>query len=115
MRLPEGGFRASLDADSEREEGRYSVWSPAELDAAIGDDPVSIVRISGDAEPTRALAARAARAYAPGHHVFVAPTDSRPGLTPSGQTGLVGVRCVGQQCGAIVTEPDAVEALVTGG
>ena len=35
---PEGGFAASLDADSEGEEGRFYVWRPAELDAVLGRD-----------------------------------------------------------------------------
>ena len=35
---PEGAFYASLDADSEGEEGKYYVWTKAEVDKALGAD-----------------------------------------------------------------------------
>ncbi|MDO8501534.1 MAG: thioredoxin domain-containing protein [Gemmatimonadaceae bacterium] len=38
MTSPDGGFYSSLDADSEGEEGRFYVWSQAELDALLGSD-----------------------------------------------------------------------------
>jgi len=38
MALPEGGFRAALDAETGGEEGAYYTWSDAELEAALGDD-----------------------------------------------------------------------------
>ena len=34
---PEGGFSAALDADSGGEEGRYYLWRPAEILAALGE------------------------------------------------------------------------------
>ncbi|HEY1451025.1 MAG TPA: thioredoxin domain-containing protein [Solirubrobacteraceae bacterium] len=38
MRGPEGGFYSALDADSEGVEGRYYVWTLAQLRDALGDD-----------------------------------------------------------------------------
>ena len=37
MRTEGGGFASSLDADSEHEEGKFYVWSAAEIDALLGD------------------------------------------------------------------------------
>ncbi|MCR4340555.1 MAG: thioredoxin domain-containing protein [Gemmatimonadaceae bacterium] len=38
MTSPEGGFYSSLAADSEGHEGKFYVWSEAELDALLGDE-----------------------------------------------------------------------------
>ena len=38
MRVDGGAFAAALDADSEGEEGKYYVWTAAEVDALLGED-----------------------------------------------------------------------------
>jgi uncharacterized protein len=55
-----GGFAASLDADSEGEEGRFYVWSKAEIDAALGAAAPAFARVydvtgSGNWEGTNIL------------------------------------------------------------
>jgi len=38
MTAPEGGFYSATDADSEGEEGRFYVWTPAEIEAILGEE-----------------------------------------------------------------------------
>ncbi|MFC7326757.1 thioredoxin domain-containing protein [Marinactinospora rubrisoli] len=38
LRTAEGGFASALDADSEGEEGRYYVWTPAQLRDVLGEE-----------------------------------------------------------------------------
>jgi len=38
MRGPEGGFYSALDADSEGDEGRFYVWTPAQIREVLGDE-----------------------------------------------------------------------------
>jgi uncharacterized protein len=47
MTSAEGGFYSSLDADSEGEEGRYYVWTEAELDELLGEDS-AVVKLHYD-------------------------------------------------------------------
>jgi uncharacterized protein YyaL (SSP411 family) len=47
MRGPEGGFFSALDADSEGEEGRFYVWTEAELRALLGDDAPALLAYWG--------------------------------------------------------------------
>jgi uncharacterized protein YyaL (SSP411 family) len=42
MRLPSGGFAAAQDADSDGAEGKFFVWTPAELAAVLGDDAARV-------------------------------------------------------------------------
>ncbi|HWQ70133.1 MAG TPA: aldo/keto reductase [Patescibacteria group bacterium] len=38
MTAPEGGFYSATDADSEGVEGKFYVWTPAEIDAILGEE-----------------------------------------------------------------------------
>jgi uncharacterized protein len=50
MRGPEGGFYSALDADSEGVEGRYYVWTLAELRDVLGDDADATIEWFGASE-----------------------------------------------------------------
>ena len=44
LRAPEGVFFSALDADSEGEEGKYYVWTPAQVEAVLGKDDAELFR-----------------------------------------------------------------------
>ncbi len=46
MTHPEGGFYSSQDADSEGEEGKFFVWTPEEIRAALGDSEETRVALA---------------------------------------------------------------------
>jgi uncharacterized protein len=50
MRGPEGAFYAALDADSEGVEGRYYVWTTAQLRDALGEDSDAAIAWLGASE-----------------------------------------------------------------
>ncbi|MDQ1468068.1 MAG: uncharacterized protein QOH10_2483 [Actinomycetota bacterium] len=47
LQRPGGGFASAEDADSEGEEGRFYVWSLAEIEEVCGDDSAEFVRYYG--------------------------------------------------------------------
>lgn len=47
-----GGFAASLDADSEGEEGKFYVWGAAEIDAVLGTDDAAFFAAVYDVGPS---------------------------------------------------------------
>ena len=42
MQDPDGGYYSTLDADSEGEEGKFYLWTPAELEAALDEEEAAV-------------------------------------------------------------------------
>jgi uncharacterized protein len=51
MMSPEGGFFSTQDADSEGEEGKFFVWSAAEVEATLGPDAAKLFTYVYDVTP----------------------------------------------------------------
>lgn len=52
MRLPHGGYAAALDADSEGVEGKFYIWTAAEIDKAFDADDADLLKLHfGIADP----------------------------------------------------------------
>jgi uncharacterized protein YyaL (SSP411 family) len=50
MRGPEGGFYSALDADSEGEEGKFYVWTPAQIRGVLGEAADAVIEFYGVSE-----------------------------------------------------------------
>jgi uncharacterized protein YyaL (SSP411 family) len=48
MKTPEGAFASALDADSEGEEGKYYLWTSAEIQSVLGKEDFEIYREAFD-------------------------------------------------------------------
>lgn len=68
MTSPEGAFHSALDADTDGEEGRYYVWSDAELQQALGTDMEFARAYYGLGDRTR---------WEHGRHILLRPMDDR--------------------------------------
>ena len=81
MTQPQGGFYATQDADSEGVEGKFFVWSEAEVDAALA--PLAPA-LRGEGPGVRGSASPANSTSSPDHH----KTDEEPltlTLSPQGR------------------------------
>jgi uncharacterized protein len=65
MTAPEGGFYSATDADSEGEEGKFFVWSQAEIEALLAED----------APPSLAYWGVSPRGNFEGHTILNVPSD----------------------------------------
>ncbi|MGB3809012.1 MAG: thioredoxin domain-containing protein [Parvibaculum sp.] len=123
-----GGFAASLDADSEGEEGRFYVWSEAEIDAVLGKDALHFKQIydvsaQGNWEHTNILN-RLSRADEPfseeeeksleplRHKLFLARAPRmRPGFDDKVLSDWNGLMIASlAEAGATLAEPSWIEA-----
>ena len=65
MRAPEGGFFSALDADSDGVEGKYYVWTVAELQAVLGPDADAAIAYFGATEEGNFEGANVLQAHGP--------------------------------------------------
>jgi uncharacterized protein YyaL (SSP411 family) len=124
LRTDEGGFASALDADSEGVEGKFYVWTPAELVAALGpddgpwaagilevtragtfeDDASTLQLLSDPSDEVRFLAVRDRLAAARAGRV-------RPGRDDKVVTSWNGLAIAAlAEAGAVLGDPACVEA-----
>ena len=94
MTSPEGGFYSATDADSEGEEGKFFVWTPDEIRAALGDEEearrlLRVLRHHASAATGKGTASRTRRAPGRGWR-------RRSGLDARGAGAPRSRRCAGR-------------------
>jgi len=124
MRGPEGGFYSALDADSEGEEGRFYVWTPDQIRAALGEAAESAIAHFGVTEGGNFeganilhLAAGAAAPASAGiddaRRLLLAAREERvrPGLDDKRLAAWNGLAIAAlAEAGAVLGRPDYLEA-----
>jgi len=82
LTAPEGGFDSAEDADSEGEEGRFYVWTPAELESALGREDAALfgfrygVTAAGNFEHGASILHQAHDLAATARHFSMAPGEA---------------------------------------
>ncbi|MUN39913.1 thioredoxin domain-containing protein [Actinomadura litoris] len=122
LRTDDGGLASALDADSEGEEGKYYVWTPAQLREVLGEDDgayaaglfevtgtfehgTSVLQLLSDPEdPERYERVRTALLSARAHRVPPARDDK----VVAAWNGLAVAALA--ECGALFDRPDLVRA-----
>jgi len=90
LRTAEGGFSASLDADSEGEEGRFYVWTAQEIESALtAPDELEAIRLAFDVRPEGNFEGRLVLRRRPGE--VGDSSGSRPEETAA-KARLLGIR-----------------------
>jgi uncharacterized protein YyaL (SSP411 family) len=124
LRTAEGGLASALDADSEGEEGKYYVWTPAELAEVLGD--------ADGSDAATMFEVTAAGTFERGASVLQLPADpedeeayrriraallaARERRVPPGRDDKVVAAWNGlamaalAECGALFDRPDLIEA-----
>jgi uncharacterized protein YyaL (SSP411 family) len=122
LSAPDGGFYAALDADSEGVEGRFYVWSLAELEAVLGPlaEPAILyfgASAAGNFDGENVLAARgpepAARAELRALLLAARSRRVRPGLDDKRLTAWNALMISAlAEAGAVLEEPAYLDAAV---
>ncbi|RSN70708.1 thioredoxin domain-containing protein [Actinomadura sp. WAC 06369] len=122
LRTPEGGLASALDADSEGVEGKYYVWTPAQLREVLGDDDGAyaegLFEVTGTFEHGTSVLQLLADPDDPGRYgrVRTALLEARSRRVPPARDDKVVAAWNGlavaalAECGAMFDRPDLVRS-----